>query len=247
MNPLIYSTKFTVKGHDVNSNKYITVPALLRIMQEASLQHARQLKTSVWDMTEEKLTWVLIRKEMKIISPLKMDGVYTILTYPSGFDKFFTYRDYLIFDSDKKLVIGASSTWTLLHTDTRKLMKIPQKILEIGVPKETRFLSQPEKIISFPSELLKSDIRKVRAYDLDWNNHVNNIVLIRFIMESIKNSGIEDDQISKLLVHFKNELTFDQSVNVMIGNNENDIYSILKEVESNKEIAFCKVSTLSKT
>ena len=35
MNPLVFSSKFVVKGHDVNSDKFITIPALLRYMQEA--------------------------------------------------------------------------------------------------------------------------------------------------------------------------------------------------------------------
>ncbi len=237
MNPLIYSIKFTVKGHDVNSNKFITIPALLKTMQEASLQHARSLKTSVWDMVEEKLTWVLIRKELKIISPLTMDNTYTILTYPSGFDKFFAYRDYLIFDSNKKLVVGASSTWTLLQTETRKLIKIPQQILDIGVPKDTRFLAQPEKSISFPEVLEMGGQRRVRPYDLDWNNHVNNIVLIRFMVESLKSGGVEDENISKILVHFKNELKLNETVNILENKSENTCYSILKETENNKEIA----------
>ena len=98
MDSLVYSSRFNVKGHDVNVNKKMTVPSLLRNMQEASLQHARILNTSAWDMEEDKITWVLIRKEIKILQSLALDKTYSILTYPSGFDKFFAYRDYLIFD-----------------------------------------------------------------------------------------------------------------------------------------------------
>ena len=242
MDPLIYSVKFDVKGHDVNVNKCITIPALLRSIQEASLQHARLLKTSVWDMTEEKLTWVLVRKELKILSPLKLDKSYTILTYPSGFDKFLAYRDYLVFDDNKKLVVGASSTWTLLQTDTRKLIKIPQKIIDIGVPKNTHFLAQPAKSIKITNELEQIDTRMVRSYDLDWNNHVNNIVLVRFIMESLKSKGIEDDQISKILVHFKNELKLNEKVAVMQAQSSKSFFTILRESENDKDIALSEIT-----
>lgn len=241
MNPLVYSIKFAVKGHDVNCNKFLTVPALVKNMQEASLQHARQLRTSVWDMTEEKLTWVLARKEIKIIEPLKMDSVYTILTYPSGFDKFLAYRDYLVFDSDKKLVVGASSTWTLLQTESRRLIKIPQKILDIGVPQDTRFLTQPEKSIALPDDLFKSDVREVRPYDLDWNNHINNIVLIRFVMESLKTDGVEDEDVGKILIHFKNELMLGEKADVFQLKEGSSYYSNLKKNESDTDIVLCKV------
>lgn len=242
MDPLIYSIKFKVKGHDVNPNKSITLPALLRKMQEASLQHARQLNASVWDMTEDKLTWVLIRKELKIIEHLRMDQTYTVLTYPSGFDKFFAYRDYLIFDSDKKLVVGASSCWTLIQTDERRLMKIPQKIMEIGVPKDTRFLPRPTKTIAFPDKLTQVDQRKVRPYDLDWNDHVSNIVLLRFMVESLKSQGIQDDQVEKIWVQYKNELILNEIVNVEESRNQDECFSVLKAVDSKKEIALSKIT-----
>ena len=157
----------------MNIHKKMTIPSLIRNMQEASLQHARILNTSAWDMEEDKITWVLIRKEIKFLNALDLDSTYTILTYPSGFDKFFAYRDYLIFDENKKLVVGASSTWTLLQTEERKLIKIPEKILEIGAPKGTRFLPQPEKNLKLPEDMETKDLRKVRQYDLDWNTSLS--------------------------------------------------------------------------
>lgn len=241
MDPLIYSVKFSVKGHDVNSKKFLTIPVLLKYMQEASLQHARQLKTSVWDMTDDQLTWVLVRKEIKIIQPLELDKTYTILTYPSGFDKFLAYRDYLIFDSDKKLVVGASSTWTLFQTDSHKIIKIPPKILEIGVPPETRFLVKPEKLLLMPNNIELFDSRVVRPYDLDWNNHVNNIVLIRFVLESLKNDGIEDEDVKEILVHFKNELYLGEEVGVYQSKENNIYFSKLKDKKTDRDILLSKI------
>jgi len=246
MDPLIFSDKFTVKAHDVNRNGCITIPALMKQMQEVSLQHARKLKTSVWDMVEERLTWVLIRKEIKILEPPKMDQTYSVLTYPSGFAKFFALRDYLIFNKDKKLVVGASSTWTLMETVDRKLMKIPPKILEIGVPADTRFLPQPKKRIDFTAALEKVDERRIRPYDLDWNHHVNNIILLRFMTEALKQKQIEDDQISKILVHFKNELKLDQIAEVMQSEGSGEYLTRLVEKESQKEIAVSKIDLREK-
>ena len=242
MDSLVYSVKFKVKGHDINSRKCITIPRLLLYLQEASLQHARQLNTSAWDMKDDQQTWVLIKKEVKIMTPLALDGVYTILTYPSGFDKFFAYRDYLVFDDNKKLVVGASSTWTLIQTESRKLLKIPEKIVQIEVPDNTRFLPHPEKLILPSSEMIAVDHRKVRPYDLDWNNHVNNIVLVRFIMESVKSQGIEDDEVLKIAIQFKNEMRMNESVNLTQVRDQNDIFTQLKNAETEQEIARSRIT-----
>ncbi len=227
--PLIYTSRFTVKGHDVNADKYITIPNLLKSMQECSLQHARQLKTSVWDMEEDEISWVLLRKELNVIEPLQLDDVYTIITYPSGFDKFFAYRDYLVFNEEKKLVAAASSTWTLINTATRKLSKIPDKILKIGTPDDLKFLTQANKRIDLSEDDLKKvDTRKVRPYDLDWNNHINNIVLVRYMAEAIKERKVRDQDVSKLLVHFKNEVSLGESVDVWLSDGAKTYSSILR-------------------
>jgi medium-chain acyl-[acyl-carrier-protein] hydrolase len=241
-NPLVYTHRYQVNGHDVNPDKYLTIPSLLRSMQECSLQHARALKTSVWDMEEDHISWVLIRKEMKIIEPLQLDDVYTIITYPSGFDKFFAFRDYLVFNEDKKLIAAASSTWSLIDTDTRKLSKIPTKILQIGAPKDLKFLSHADKVMGKPESWTTVDTRKVRPYHLDWNNHVNNIVLVSYMLESYKLNGLEDQEITKVLVHFKNEISLDKEVEVQIGSKGGARYAVLKSKQEHKVVAACRIT-----
>ena len=93
-----------------------------------------------------------------------------------------------------------------------------------------------------PNDLLIADQRKVRPYDLDWNNHINNIVLVRYVMEAIKRDGVEDEDISKILVHFKNELTLHEVANVLQTKKENSYFSILKELNTERDIVLCKVS-----
>ena len=244
-NPLVYTHRYKVNGHDVNGDKYLTILALLKSMQECSLQHARELKTSVWDMEDNQITWVLIRKEMKIIDPLQLDDIYTVITYPSGFDKFFAFRDYLIFNEEKKLVAAASSTWTLINTETRKLSKIPQNIMDIGTPKDLKFLSQADKSMGKPDLWEMADTRKVRPYDLDWNNHVNNIVLVRYMLEYYKGKGVEDQEITKLLFHFKNEINIDKEVLVNVGNSDAGHFALLKSKEEGNVIASCKLNLKS--
>ncbi len=241
-NPLVYTHRYKVNGHDVNANKYLTIPSLLKAMQECSLQHARALKTSVWDMEEERISWVLIRKEINIIEPLQLDDVYTVITYPSGFDKFFAFRDYLVFNESKKLVATASSMWTLINTDTRKLTKIPSKILEISTPYDLKFLSQPDNVMGHPENWKTVDTRKVRPYDLDWNNHVNNIVLVRYLLEPYKSFGVEDQQILKLLLYFRNEIEVNKEVKVQIGEKDNARYAELKSKNESKIFASCRIT-----
>jgi len=229
---LKYTERFSVTPHDCNVAGFLTIPGLLRSLQHCSLAHARKLKTSVWDMTEMALSWVLIRKELKIIRPLCMDERYTIITYPSGFEKFFAYRDYLVFDSDKKIVAGASSVWTMIDTTTRKLVKIPANILEIGVPDGLKFLPHPEKKLGVSADDDTAHKYTVGPYDVDWNNHVSNIVLCKEILTAVKNSGTEDHEIAKVLFHFKNEVQLGDQLVIYGGAEEGGYLASIRNAEA---------------
>jgi len=242
--PLVFTRSFKVKGHDVNKAQYLTIPMLFRYLQECSLDHARSLKASVWDLEEKNVSWVLLRKELKVIDHLKLDEKFTIITYPSGFDKFFAYRDFLVFSEDKKLIVGASSAWTLIDLDERKLTKIPEQILEIGLPTGLKFLKKPETKIQKPKVDSFIDHRKMRGYDMDWNGHVNNMVLIRSMIEPMKESGIEDQDIKRILCHFKNEAQLGDELNVKLQD-QNPIFRI--SLENEKTIALSEVELMSKT
>lgn len=228
---LKYTERFRATPHDCNRAGFLTIPSLLRSLQHCSLAHARSLKTSVWDLSAEEISWVLIRKELKIIRPLKMDEEYTVITYPSGFEKFFAFRDYLVFDTNKKIVAGASSVWTMIDTIERKLVKIPDNIIKIGVPEGLKFLPHPDKKLGASLQDPTVHNYKVGPYDVDWNNHVNNIVLCKEMLIAIKNSGVEDHEIAKILFHFKNEVHLSDLLSIKLDQREKNLVTTIFNID----------------
>ena len=56
----------------------------------------------------------------------------SIKTYPAGFDKVFTYRDYHIYSAKNELIAQSASTWLLINTVERNIAQIPDDIRKLG-------------------------------------------------------------------------------------------------------------------
>ena len=96
----ILQEPFQVRAYDINQHKTISIPAFVKLMQEAAMQHVLKLKLSVWDLEPQNLAWVLMRKHIQIDRYPILGEEISIKTHPSGFEKILTHRDYRVFDQN---------------------------------------------------------------------------------------------------------------------------------------------------
>lgn len=153
-------------------------------MQDACMQQVIKLKVSAFDLKDRHLSWVLLKKSLKIYQRPKLNQTITIKTYPTGFNKVLAYRDFKCFDQAENLLAESSSTWTLMNTSTKQMERIPDDILAIKIPaveklRLPRFKIDPKTI----TELVTN--YTVQKFDLDWNKHLNNAQLIKIIFSNV--------------------------------------------------------------
>lgn len=202
---LIYRQRYTIRIHEINAAKLLTIPALLKLMQETSMQHLLALQASTWHMEEQQLGWVLLRQRLDILRPIAYGQAITIVTYPTGFDKFFGYRDYLVFDTDKKLSATATTMWSLIDIRTRRIARVPDQLRALSAPTDIQVLPRPEAKPVLTPEMLLTARHTVDHYDLDWNNHVNNVVLAQRMLAALLPTAEAESRVKSVVVHYKNE------------------------------------------
>jgi medium-chain acyl-[acyl-carrier-protein] hydrolase len=202
-NDIIFREEFKIRAHEVNVNKVLTIPSMLKLMQEASMGSAEQLKVSVWELEKYNLAWVLLRKHLKVISLPKLGDQIVVTTNPSGFDRAFAYRDYRAFDSEGKLLASASSTWTLLDLATRRMAKIPQSLLDLALPGD--ILEKPARKIPKVENPSHKKENQISYFDLDWNGHVNNINYVKYMLEVLDVDRLQNRDLLEFQFQVKSE------------------------------------------
>ncbi len=215
-----YIGDFVVRTSEIDSNKRLKIPALIQLLQEASMQNVLSLKLSVWDLEDEKLSWVLLKKEIKINTLPTVGQPIRIKTYPAGFHRIFAYRDFIVMDEHNNILATAASVWGLINTQTRKLMTIPPYEFYNIIPDE--ILEKPNFKLSAKMEAQYSRPTNIVWHNLDWNGHVNNIVLIQSMLDAIPNEYLNSKQLQSLQLQFKSEsiLGDDLESNCRITDNE---------------------------
>ena len=202
---LLHQEDFIVRTYEIDSHKLMTPPAILNLMHEAAMQNVLKLKVSVWDLEPHQISWVLMRMDLKVKRFPRLGEKIKVCTYPSGFEKFFTYRDYLVYDESGEKIAYSSSTWVLMDTVARKLRRIPPFILDFEMPPAKNCLPRIRHKLPAFGEVNQSVEFEVHWYDLDFNQHLNNVSFIKWLLQTVDDPLLTAGSLSELDIMYRSE------------------------------------------
>jgi len=223
-----YLGKYQIRSNEIDPFKSIKFPSFIQLMQEASLQNAMQLKASVWDLEDQKLSWVLVKKHIEINAYPQLGDHIKIQTHPVGVERIFAYRDFHVFDQNENEIATASSIWVLMNTETRKIVRVPEMTFTKYQHKNP--LPKPPKNIQPIGRIDFSNTYKINWFNLDWNGHVNNVFMVHIMAESVSDEYLRQNKIQHFTIHYKNESLLHDVLIVETQINEMEtIHKIVRE------------------
>lgn len=237
--PLGHIQSFKVGTFDIDHQKKLTVPALVRFMQEAAMQNVLRIKLSVWDLESQDLAWILTRQHLQVSRLPQLGETFTVYTQPIGFEKVFTVRDFHVFDQQDELIATSSTTWLLMNTKTRRMSRIPPEILKY----QERIPNSVEALPEAPSKLPRVDTfsRKltyqVNWFDLDFNLHLNNTYYIKWMLEASPVEHLESRSLLELSLLFRAEAQLGETLEARSVVGEHGVLHQLVRPEDGKELA----------
>lgn len=198
---------YTIRTYEIDSKKQATLPALVKLMHESAMQHVIKLGVSVWDLEPHHISWVLMRQQLSVFRLPKLGEQIKIETYPSGYERLFTYRDYKVYDATGELIAHSSSTWALMDTVKRSLARFPAFILDM-----LQLAPAPELCLPRPSGQLpkmeKTDHSLdfiVRWHDLDYNDHLNNMYYLQWMLEALPDELLSHGRLRAFDIQYRAE------------------------------------------
>ena len=181
-------------------------------MQETAMQNVIKMGVSVWDLEPQQISWVLMRFLLNVKRIPKLGEQIKIETYPAGFEKFYTYRDYKVFDAQNELIAYASSTWLLMNTIKRRVVRIPDFILAFDMPDEQECLTRPvNKLPPFGTSFDQKTFQ-VNWHDLDFNQHLSNVHYAKWMIESMEAKLLKNAQLKQFDILFRSEALWQQEI-----------------------------------
>jgi acyl-ACP thioesterase len=233
--PFQYEKKFEVLSFQIDPEGRLRMSALADLMQEVAWKHAdsRDFGKALF---YQGYIWVLSRFEIKFNKMPSGGEEIIVNTAGRGIDKLFALREFLVVSATGEVLAEAISAWLLLEIKTKR----PQRPGNVLPPELFSYIDgsqlMPDKI-HLPEKPAFGDLIKVRPFDLDMNNHVNNVSYIRWVEDFCL---IHKTNIEYILINYLAEALLNQEIEIYYQVEEDS--TILIGKNQNKQVFLAKVN-----
>lgn len=207
------SEKFLINSFDAVPDGRAAPGALLRLMQECASRHADQLGRGQQLLLEQNLMWVLSRLRLRFYSMPCWNDLITIRTWPSGAAGIFFYRDFVLEDRNGNLIMEADSAWSTVNFEKKRVCRasVFPELADTG--NEFVFAERPGKI-EIQEGLRTGPEIQSRYFDLDMNNHVNNVRSVEFMLEYFDRDFLANKQITDMQINYLGQIAYGERLKV---------------------------------
>lgn len=233
--PFQFEKKFEVLSFQIDPEGRLRLSALADLMQEVAWKHANSRDFGKV-LFEQGYIWVLSRFEITVRRMPSWGEEIIVKTAGRGIDKLFALREFLVVSNAGEVFAEAMSAWLLLEIKSKR----PQRPENVLPPELFSNIDGSQLIpdkIPFPKKPAFGDLIKVRPFDLDMNNHVNNVSYIRWVEDFCL---VHKTNIEHILINYLAEVMLNQEIEICYQVEEDS--TILMGNHQNKQVFLAKVN-----
>ena len=189
--PNASDVSFTVRSYEAGISNRVTLPTLCNYMQEAAGVSAARLGWGIQALQAEGITWMLSRLRVSVSQYVPWGETVTVRTWPSGVKgRLVAKRCFLGLDGGGAELFRASSEWLYVDIAAQKIAKLPESFASLVPPGTPDFelTDIGGKFARLPSVDGSAAIL-TRQSDLDFNDHVNNVHYVEWMLECGGHAG----------------------------------------------------------
>lgn len=210
----IFVREYDIRYKDVNNRQEATPVSILNFVEETAADHCAYIGKSVYDLQKNGIGWVLYAGCYVMNHyPLYRERI-KIETWISMFRGFMGYREYRVLSEEGKFYGGFRGLWLYFDLQKRKPIPVDKIFYELWPLRNEVAIDQ--EITPSKKDIENPDIIKsftVRRYDIDSNNHVNNVRYMQWLMESIPDLFYEKAELKSIQGTFLRETIYNRHVN----------------------------------
>jgi acyl-ACP thioesterase len=222
--------RLKVHSYDVDFNHRASLESVCRLFLEAAWNHAENLGVGFHHLSAKKKFWVLSRMAMEIDEYPRWGEEVTLVTWPRGATSIFAMRDFEIFASSNRRLVGGSTAWLVLDARTKRPQRMEQIAASIrGLQRKAALERDPEKLAAVENgNLTMATTAHYSAIDV--NRHVNSARYIGWILDSYPLDFHRLHLVRRLQVNYLGETLSGEEISVLTAAGTTGVFyhSILK-------------------
>lgn len=219
------SCKHVFQYYECDKKGRVILSRLMSMLLSLSFHQADSFNVGTDLLMKLNLGWVITEYEITINKLPKENDEVILETKATCKNRYFAYRQFFV-KKDNDILIQINAVCVVIDKDKRHIVSIPDEIVNGYNFNDVKEIPKLKRPISLKSLDKKVDYCKdymVRYFDIDTNNHVNNVNYFDWIMDVLPSDFLDNFSVSKMIIKFENEVTYGQKIKS----------SVIKEVDDN--------------
>lgn len=231
---MIFKDKFKTRLTDIGIDNKIKNKALLQMLEDIGSYHSDAVGYGANDTPNNKLTWILLDWKLKIINRPKYGQTLEVHTWARGGNKFFTYRDYEIYDEKGNICAIATSKWTLINIEKEKMERITDEVIDAyKIEKKEVFPGEKLDKLKVPENFTNEVEYTVIRRDIDINRHMHNLYYLDLAYEALPEEVYNSRPYDNVRIMYKKEIKLGDTVICKYANENNKHIVVITDKKEN--------------
>jgi medium-chain acyl-[acyl-carrier-protein] hydrolase len=182
----MFEKQFELRYFEMNKHGEASATTMLTLLEETASDHCSAIGHGLFDLFAKNIGWILVSGFMQIDRYPKHKEKITIKTWLSSYSTVKGFRENIIYDAQNNIIGRAKGLWLFFDIEKRKPIEILEDIKQQWqfYPEESIAKNIVAKIPAINNAKYIEEF-SVHRFDIDMNNHVNNIKYLHWVMESM--------------------------------------------------------------
>lgn len=205
-----FQMPYEVAYYDTDMTGKMTLEAMIRVAVLVSEKQSTALSRDAAYLKSLNLGWVITQYELEVLRFPQTFEKLVFYTQATSWNKFFCYRDFWLEDENKQRIATIHATFVVMDLTSRKIKAVTEEIISpFGGTKENK-IYRGEKIPPLANPA--SQIYRVRYFDLDGNQHVNNAKYFNWLLDPLEKDFLRSHEVKKAYVRFDKEVMYGENI-----------------------------------
>ena len=232
---------FYIYPREADASKRLSLQNIGAFILDAAGMAAKARGFGMDYMHEHGLAWVTSRIAIEMIEYPHEYETISIETWVEDCSSIFSTRNFLIYNSQKEVIGQASTLWSMIDFNTRKmvdLLKTTKLADHVVTTQKELFTMDKPKRVDYKGDGDAILTHRVVVSDIDMNQHVNSMKYLQWAIDTLSLDDIMNTTIKRLDINYLREALYDQNIQIHCEMVEN----IRKfELRNEEGIACCRI------
>ncbi|HNW71100.1 MAG TPA: thioesterase [Bacteroidales bacterium] len=194
MEPLInFETRFCLRHYEMSKYGEATPETMLAMLEETAAEHCHAIQNDLYKLQRQNIGWVLVSGGLQMTRYPVYKEEIKIRTWLSSYSAVRGIRENIIFDSKNNIIGRGRGLWLFYDISRRKPLAIWDEFKENWsvnpeVSSDHDLVSKMEPV----SRASYTNGIRVRSSEIDMYHHVNNVMYLHWLLDSVPESIMEN-------------------------------------------------------